>query len=409
MSADRAQEARAELVAPAGNLQKLKVAIAFGADAVYLSGRRLSLRAQSENFTPDQLAEAIAYARANGVRVYVLLNVLPHNEHLAEMREHLKLLAPLGPDAVVVSDIGAFEVTREIAPAIPVHISTQANITNWRTAEFWKRMGASRIVLARELTLHEIEEIASRVDIELEIFVHGAMCMAYSGRCFMSRHFVGRDANLGDCAQPCRWTYRLVEETRPGEILRVEEGPEGTLVFSSRDLCMIEHIPEMLGAGVQALKIEGRMKTAYYVAIATRAYRHALDTYYSNRDAYTCDPAWREELRKTSNRDFTTGFYLGEMQAGLTPAGGADRSSTHSFLGIVTSTESDRAQVEVRGRIKKGDVVECVQPNGDDFDYRIDAMLDEHGNALDVVHANDVVYLPDLRAHRFSIVRRRGS
>ncbi len=408
MCAARPHIVRAELVAPAGNLQKLKVAVAFGADAVYLSSQGLSLRAKSENFSIDEMAGAVTYAHDRGARVYVLLNVFPHNEHLPEMQEQLKAIASLAPDAIVVSDMGAFELARETAPRIPIHISTQANVTNWRAAESWKRLGASRIILARELGLNEIAEIASRVDIELEIFVHGAMCMAYSGRCFMSKHFVGRDSNLGDCAQSCRWTYRLVEETRPNDMLEVDEGRGGTLIFSSRDLCMIEHIPEIISSGVRGLKIEGRMKSTYYVGIATRAYKRALDAYYSSPADYEPDPAWLDELRKTSNRDFTTGFYLGEMQAGLTPAGGAERRSTHSFVGIVTDNEADRAKVEVRGRIQRGDVLECVQPNGNDRRYEIASMLDEGGNAAETAQPNDTIFLPGLDAPPFSLLRRLG-
>jgi putative protease len=343
------------------------------------------------------------------VRVYVLLNVFPHNEDLTGMGGQLESIALLRPDAIVVSDIGALELAREKASGIPIHISTQANTTNWRTAKFWERMGASRIILARELSLKEIAEIASHLSIDIEIFVHGAMCMAYSGRCFMSKHFVGRDSNLGDCAQPCRWTYRIVEETRPDEMFEVEEGSGGTFIFSSRDLCMIGHIPELASSGVRALKIEGRMKTAYYVGITTRAYRQALDAYYSDAAHYEADPAWLVDLRKTSNRDFTTGFYLGEMQAGLTPAGGAHRRSTHSFVGIVTEVEADRAVVEVRGRMTKGDVIECVQPNGTDFRHLIDSIFDETGNALEVAQPNRVVLLPGLNPQPFSLLRKSDS
>jgi len=395
-----------ELVAPAGNLQKLKVAIAFGADAVYFSGRDLSLRAQSANFSPEQMTEAVEYAHAKGVRSCVLLNVLPHNDHLSRMREHLEFIKELGPDAVVVSDAGAFELARECAPDIPIHISTQANVTNWRTAKFWRRMGASRIILARELSLEEIGEIASRVEIGLEIFVHGAMCMAYSGRCFMSKHFVGRDSNLGDCAQPCRWTYSVTEETRPNDIIDVEEDRGGARIFSSRDLCMVEHIPQIAAAGVRALKIEGRMKSAYYVGVTTRAYRRALDAYHSGPEGYRTDPAWLAELRKTSNRDFTTGFYLGEMQAGLTPAGGADRRSTHSFVGLVTGSETDGARIEVRGRIQKGDTLECVQPDGNDFEHVVESIIDEEGNPLDIAQPNQTVSLPGLNALPYTLLRK---
>ena len=406
MNTARRRLDRAELVAPAGNPQKLRVAIAFGADAVYLSARELSLRAQSENFSPDQLAEAIKYAHDRKTYVYLLFNVFPHNQHLSEMQELLDSVARFAPDAIVVSDIGAFELVREKAPRIPIHISTQANVTNWRTAQFWERLGASRIIVARELSLKEIAEISSHVNMELEMFVHGAMCMAYSGRCFMSKHFVGRDSNLGDCAQPCRWTYRIVEETRPGEIFEIEEGAGGTLIFSSRDLCMINHIPEAISSGVRGLKIEGRMKSAYYVGVATRTYRRALDSYYSSPADYKPYPAWLEELQKTSNRDFTTGFYLGEMQAGLTPAGGARRKGAYSFVGIVAEVEGNKAMVEVRGRIEKGDTLECVQPNGQDFRHRVESMFDDCAKPVEVAQPNSVVYLPDLNIEPFSLLRK---
>lgn len=398
--------ARVELVAPAGNPQKLKVAVAYGADAVYLSGRSLSLRAGSDNFTPEEMAEAIEFARRHEVRTFVLLNILAHNEHLSEMREPLESVAQLKPDALVISDVGAFELARELAPDIPIHISTQANVTNWRAARFWERMGASRIILARELSLKEIGEIASRLDIGLEIFVHGAMCMAYSGRCFMSKHFVGRDSNLGDCAQPCRWMYRLTEETRPDDVFEVEENQAGTYIFSSRDLCMIEHLPEVIAAGVCALKIEGRMKSAYYVGIATRAYRQALDAYFADPSAAAANPAWRSELEKTSHREFTTGFYLGEMQDGLAPAGDAGRKSRYSFVGLAIENRDDGTKIEVRGRIQKGDELECVQPDGNDFSYTVESLNDEKGNALDVAQPNQRALLPGLNALPYSILRK---
>jgi len=406
MNADKNNNDRAKLVAPAGNLQKLKVAVAFGADAVYLSGRRLSLRAQADNFSPLQMSEAIEYAHARGVSVYVLLNVFPHNEHLAALNEELEAVALLKPDAFVVSDIGAFELARETAPSIPIHISTQANVTNKRTAGFWQRIGASRIILARELSLKEIAEIAAGLDIGVEIFVHGAMCMAYSGRCFMSKHFVGRDSNLGDCAQPCRWKYGLVEEKRPNEILEVEESGGKSAIFSSRDLCMVEHIPEIISSGVEGLKIEGRMKSVYYVGVTTRAYRWALDAFYASPRDKRIDPTWMEELRKTSNRDFTTGFYLGEMQAGLTPSGGAERRGAYSFVGLVADANAGNARVEVRSQIRKGDTVECVQPNGNDFGYEIDAMLDEEGVTIEVAQPNQIILLQGLNAQQFSLLRR---
>jgi putative protease len=406
MSVAREKSARIELVAPAGNLQKLKVAIAFGADAVYLSGQTLSLRAQAQNFTPSQMAEAITYAHERGVRAYVLLNVIPHNEQLAEISDQLETISGLEPDAFVVADAGAFELVREQAPDVSIHISTQANITNWRTARAWERMGAARIILARELSLQEIAEIASRVSLDLEMFVHGAMCMAYSGRCFMSAHLLGRDSNLGDCAQPCRWTYRVVEENRPNQPFAVEQSPQGTLIFSSRDLCMIEHVPDVISAGVRAFKIEGRMKSAYYVGLVTRAYRRAIDAYHALPADYRVDPAWRADVRKTSNRDFTTGFCLGDMQAGRTPTGGGDRSTTHAFVGLVTDVVDGRATVEVRGRIRKGDVLECIQPDGKDINYAVASIIDADGASLEAAHANQVVCLPDLDARPFSLLSR---
>jgi putative protease len=396
---------KAELVAPAGNLQKLKVAIEYGADAVYLAGRRLSLRARAENFTPAELEEGFRYARARGIKLYVLLNVIPHNRHLEELRSELEYIASLRPDALVISDIGAFELAREVAPEIPVHISTQANVTNWRTARFWERMGASRLILARELSLTEVSEIASHADIELEIFIHGAMCMAYSGRCFMSRHFVGRDANLGDCAQPCRWNYHVVEETRPGEVFDVEEHPEGTFIFSSRDLCMIEHLPEVLATGVCGLKIEGRMKSLYYLGVTTRAYRSALDKYYASPQDYRPDPALLEELQKTSNRAFTTGFYLNEMQNGLTPAGNAERKSTSAFVGIVTEVKRDRVKVDVRGRISRGDHIECIQPHDGIMRHLVDSIFDESRHQVEIAQPNSIIYLP-IHLQPFSLLRK---
>jgi putative protease len=407
MNAVKPETGRPLLIAPAGNLQKLKVAIAFGADAVYLSGRRLSLRAQAENFSPEQMADAVEYAHLNGARVYTLLNVFPHNENLADLREELQAAAALKPDAIVVSDLGAFELARETAPDIPIHISTQANVTNLRTAMFWARLGASGIILARELRLEEVSEIALHLDIGVEIFIHGAMCMAYSGRCFMSKHFVGRDSNLGDCAQPCRWRYRLVEEKRPYDILDVEESIDGTVIFSSRDLCMIEHIPEVVASGVRGLKIEGRMKSVYYVGVTTRAYRQALDAFSASPDDYRFDPAWLEEIGTTSNREFTTGFYLGEMQKGLTPSGGAERTGTHSFLGIVTETIGVDALIEVRNRFEKGDGIQCVQPCGSDFEYVVGEMFDEAGSALEVAQPNQFITIPGLSVERFTLLRNR--
>ena len=297
-----------ELLAPAGSLEKLKVAVTYGADAVYLGGRHFSLRAGAGNFDEKEMAEGIRFAHQKGARVYVTVNIFARNSDLVDLREYIHRIYSAGVDGIIVSDPGIVAYVRQMHPELAVHLSTQANTTNWAAALFWKKLGVSRIVLARELSLDEIREIRERVELDLEVFVHGAMCIAYSGRCLLSSYLAGRDANLGDCAQSCRWRYRLVEEKRPGEYLALEEDDRGSYILGSRDLCLIEHIPELVRAGVHSFKIEGRMKSAHYVATVVKTYREALNAYREDPDNYRPDPAWLDEISKVSHREYTKGF-----------------------------------------------------------------------------------------------------
>ena len=304
-----------ELLVPASSLEVLKIAVVFGADAVYIGGEAFGLRAKAKNFSKEDMAEGIAFAHEHGVKVYVTVNILAHNDDLPGVREYLQELKELKPDALIIADPGIFTYAREICPEIECHISTQANNTNYETYRFWYRLGAKRVVTARELSLKEIREIRANIpdDMEIETFVHGAMCISYSGRCLLSNFFTGRDANQGACTHPCRWKYSVVEETRPGEYMPVYENERGTYIFNSKDLCMIEHIPEMIDAGIDSFKIEGRMKTALYVATVARTYRKAIDDYLEDPKKYEANMPWyRDQISNCTYRQFTTGFYFGK-------------------------------------------------------------------------------------------------
>ena len=303
-----------ELLAPAGNLEKLMTAIDFGADAVYLGGNKLNLRAFANNFDSEELKAGIEYAHTRGKRVYVTLNVFPHNEDLEGLEEYLLELYNLGVDAIIVSDPGIIMTAREVVPHLEIHLSTQANNVNWKAAKFWYNQGIKRIVLARELSIEEVRETKDKIpeDMEIEAFVHGAMCMSYSGRCLLSNYIVGRDSNRGQCAQPCRYKYYLMEEKRPGELYPIIEDDRGTYIMNSKDLCMIEHIPELVEAGIDSFKIEGRMKSMFYVASVTKAYREAIDTYFKSPEEFKFKDRWMDYLMKPSHRKYFTGFYLGE-------------------------------------------------------------------------------------------------
>ncbi len=378
---------KVELLAPAGNFEKLETSVLYGADAVYLSGKQYGLRAFSENFNENELKKGIDYAHEHGVKAYVTLNILAHPEDFPGMADYVRLLASYDADAVIVSDPGVFSLVRETAPDLPVHVSTQASVTNARACLFWHRAGAKRIVLARELTLAEIRQIREEIpdDLELEVFIHGAMCVSYSGRCLLSNYFTGRDANRGRCAQPCRWKYYVTEENRPEQILTIAEDARGTYLFNSKDLCMIEHIPELMKAGISSFKIEGRIRGAFYAATVTKAYREAIDRYEKDPAGYRCDPAWMEDLEKTVHREFGTGFFFDAPTqcAQISPESTYLREA--SVVGIIREYDAGakRAIVEQRNKIAAGDRLEIVSPRGRHFTTIARDLRDESGQPID--------------------------
>ncbi|WP_286033544.1 peptidase U32 family protein [Fusobacterium necrogenes] len=353
---------KVELLAPVGNMEKFKMALHYGADAVFLGGKMFNLRAGSNNLSDEELEYAVNYAHERGKKVYLTLNVIPHNQELDLLPDYIKFLDKIGIDGVIVADLGVFQIVKENSN-IPISVSTQASNTNWRSVKMWKDLGAKRVVLAREISLDNIAEIRAKVpDIELEVFVHGAMCMAISGRCLLSNYMTSRDANRGDCSQACRWKYNLVEETRPGEYMPVYEDEHGTYIFNSKDLCTIEIIDKILDLGVDSLKIEGRMKGIYYVANAVKVYRDAIDSYYSGN--YKYNPKWLEELESTSNRGYTKGFYL--EKAGVESQNYNDRNSysqTHQLVAKVEKRLSDNEYIlAIRNKLLVGEKLEVVSP-----------------------------------------------
>ncbi len=383
-----------ELLAPGGSLSKLKTAIDYGADAVYVGGEAFSLRTAAENFSAAELAEGIGYAHARGKKVYLTANIIPHNSDIDAFEEYADEIRPLGFDAALVSDPGMFDVLRERVPELPIHISTQANNTNYRSAAMWHKLGASRVVLAREMSFAEIEEIRKRTPdtLELEAFIHGAMCISYSGRCLLSNYMTGRDSNMGACAHPCRWNYKLVEETRPGEYMEITENERGTFIFNSKDLCMIEHIPDLVRSGISSLKIEGRVKTEYYVATVVGAYRRELDRYFADPDGYTLNPAEVEELCKVSHRPYTTGFYYGKPDENSQVYTSSSYIRDYDLIGIVTDYKDGTATVTQRNRFFDGDEIEIMRPRMPFITQRVEGMRDEDGNAISVAnHAEQIV------------------
>ncbi|MBQ7515570.1 MAG: U32 family peptidase [Schwartzia sp.] len=373
-----------ELLAPAGNMEKLKMALAYGADAVYLGGPAYGLRAQGGNFTRAELVEAAALAHRQGKKAYVTVNVYPRNEELADLPDYLRFLRDIPVDAALVADLGVFSLAREEAPGLPLHVSTQANAVNWAAVEAWRRLGAARVVLAREMSLAEIREVRQRVPVELEMFVHGAMCISYSGRCLMSSYFTGRDSNRGNCAQACRWRYQLMEEKRPGQFFPVEEDGRGTYFFNSKDLCLLPRLAEVLESGVDSLKIEGRMKSVHYVASVTWTYRQAIDRYFENPAAFAADPAWRDELDKVSHRAYTTGFTFGPPAAEDQIYGASSYIRTSDFVGLVREYDaaSGWALVEQRNHMAVGEEIEVFQPGRPAFRQILEEMTDEGGEPI---------------------------
>ena len=384
-----------ELLAPAGDLEKMKTALLYGADAVYCAGMRYGLRERATNFSEEELKAGIDFAHSLGKKVYITVNAMPHNRDLAELPEYLQRLQALKADALIISDPGVLMLAKKHAPYLEYHLSTQSNTVNVASAQFWHEQGFSRLILARELSFQEIGEFREQSNAELECFVHGAMCMAYSGRCLISNFLTGRDANAGDCAQACRWNYAVMEKNRSGEYFPLEETETGTALFYSKDLCMIEHIPLLLKSGIDGLKIEGRMKSLHYVATVTGVYRQAIDRYFENPDAFSYDPQWLIEIQKAGTREFTTGFYFGKPGAEAQNYSGNSVDRSVDFVGIVRETSANGIWVEQRNNFKVGDLLEILLPNMQRISYRVESMQNRDGQSLSVApHAQMSVYLP---------------
>ncbi|PTV99073.1 putative protease [Halanaerobium saccharolyticum] len=390
---------KVELLAPAGSLEKLKTAILFGADAVYCGGLNFGLRAGADNFTVEELEDGIEFAHQRDKKVYMTLNMIPHNRELAQLPEYIEQIKKLNLDALIISDPGVFAFVKKEMPEMEIHISTQANNVNWASALFWAEQGAERIILARELSRDEIEEIADKTEgkVELEYFVHGAMCISYSGRCLLSNYFVGRDANKGDCAQSCRWKYHLVEEKRPGEYYTIEENDQGTFIMNSRDLNLAEEIPELIELGLSSLKIEGRMKSVHYAATVVNTYRQLIDQYYENPENFEADPELLAELRKISHRDYTKGFYYGKPGAEGQRYESSSYLRTYDFMGVIKGYVPTQAEaiVEVRNKIFKGDQLELVVPGQKSFTITADYLLNEEGEEIEAApHPKQLIKIP---------------
>ncbi len=401
-----------ELLAPAGDLEKLKMAIIYGADAVYLGGEAFGLRKASKNFSLEQIEEGVKFAHIRGKKVYVTLNIVPHNKDMEGLEEYVASLYNINVDAVIVSDPGMFMVIKRTVPNMEIHISTQASVTNYETIMFWYNLGARRIVLARELSFDEIKEITSKIpkDLDIEAFVHGAMCMSYSGRCLISNYMTGRDANMGDCAQPCRYKYAVVEEKRPGEYFPIEEHEEGTFLFNSKDLCMIEYIPELINSGIFSFKIEGRVKSSYYVATVIRSYRMAIDDYYRDPENYVYNPKYFEEIKKVSHRDFTTGFYFGKPTSEAQVYTSSSYIRGYDFVGMVLDYDKEThiATIEQRNRLFTGEEIEVFGPGKEHFTQKIEQMWNDEGKEIDVApHAQMIIKMKMLKdVERFYLLRK---
>ncbi len=376
-----------ELLVPASSLEVLRIAVTFGADAVYIGGEAFGLRAKAKNFSMEEMREGIEFAHEHGVRVHVTANILAHNGDLEGVREYFRELRQIHPDALIISDPGIFMIAKEECPEIERHVSTQANNTNYGTYQFWYGLGAKRVVSARELSLKEIREIRANIpdDMEIETFIHGAMCISYSGRCLLSNYFTGRDANRGACTHPCRWKYAVVEEKRPGEYLPVYENERGTYIFNSKDLCMIEHMDDILNAGIDSLKIEGRMKTALYVATVARTYRKAIDDYMESPEKYRANMPWyQEQISNCTYRQFTTGFFYGKPDENTQIYDNNTYVKEYTYLGYVEEvTEQGFARITQRNKFSVGEQIEVMKPNGDNLEVTVKGILDQDGNPVE--------------------------
>ncbi len=401
-----------ELLVPAGSLEVLKIAVVFGADAVYIGGEAFGLRAKARNFSREDMEEGIAFAHARDVKVYVTANILAHNEDLTGVREYFLELKEIGPDALIISDPGVFQAAREICPEIEVHISTQANNTNYGTYLFWHRLGARRVVSARELSLKEIRDIREQIpeELEIETFIHGAMCISYSGRCLLSNYLTGRDANQGECTHPCRWKYALMEEQRPGEYMPVFENERGTFIFNSKDLCMIEHVPELIEAGIDSFKIEGRMKTALYVATVARTYRRAIDDFMKSRELYEKNMPWyKSQISNCTYRQFTTGFFFGKPSEEGQIYDNNTYLKEYTYLGIVEDFKEGLCQIRQRNKFSVGEMIEVMKPDGENESVTVLKILDEEGKELESApHPKQKLFL-DLGTtlSQYDILRRK--
>lgn len=401
-----------ELLIPASSLEVLKTAVIFGADAVYIGGEAFGLRAKAKNFSKKDMEEGIKFAHEHNVKVYVTANILAHNGDLEGAREYFRELGEMNPDALIIADPGMFMLAGEECPHIERHISTQANNTNYETYRFWHKLGATRVVSARELSLEEIKEIRANIpdELEIETFVHGAMCISYSGRCLLSNYFTGRDANQGACTHPCRWKYSIVEETRPGEYMPVYENERGTYIFNSKDLCMIEHIPELLEAGIDSLKIEGRMKTALYVATVARTYRKAIDDYQKDPELYKKNMPWYlEQISNCTYRQFTTGFFFGKPDETTQIYDSNTYVKEYTYLGIIGEEREGTYRIEQRNKFSVGEKIEVMKPNGDNVEVTVKRILMEDGEEQESApHPKQVLYVDlGIPVDQYDILRRQ--
>lgn len=401
-----------ELLVPASSLEVLKTAVIFGADAVYIGGEEFGLRAKAKNFSMDEMAGGIAFAHAHGVKVHVTVNILAHNHDLEGVKQYLSELKELAPDALIIADPGIFTLAKQICPEIERHISTQANNTNYATYRFWWEQGAKRVVSARELSLEEIREIRENIPagMEIESFIHGAMCISYSGRCLLSNYFTGRDANQGACTHPCRWKYAVVEETRPGEYMPIEENERGTFLFNSKDLCMVEHVPDLIEAGIDSLKIEGRMKTALYVATVARTYRKALDDFKRDPALYQANMDWyHSQIASCTHRQFTTGFFYGKPGTESQIYDNSTYVKEYTYLGLVGTQRADGLYaLEQRNKFSAGEEIEIMKPDGRNILLKVSGIFDEDGNPIESApHAKQKLWV-DLngQADEYDILRR---
>lgn len=387
-----------ELLIPSSNLEVLKVAVTYGADAVYIGGEMFSLRAKAKNFSNEDMKAGIAFAHEHGVSVYVTANITAHNRDLKEVRNYFEEMNSIKPDALIISDPGVFSIAKEVCPTIDLHVSTQANNVNYATFNFWHGLGATRVVSARELSIKEIADIRANIpdELEIETFIHGAMCISYSGRCLLSNYFTGRDANLGACTHPCRWKYYITEESRPGEYLPIEENERGTYIFNSKDLCMIEHIPDIVKAGIDSLKIEGRMKTALYVATVARTYRQAIDDYFEDPKLYESRiPYYKEEIAKCTYRQFTTGFFYGPTTHETQIYDSNTYVKEYTYLGLIgEQNDAGMYSLEQRNKFSVGETIEVMKPNGENVLATVKAITDEDGKPMESCpHPKQKIYV----------------